>query len=700
MKIEKICLRNFRQYKGQNEIDLSVQPGKNIILIGGKNGYGKTNFLLSLVWCLYGEEMSKIDETFKREVQKDGNYVKFMRSSLNWDAAKAGETAFSVELTFSDIQLPEPFNTTNNKNCICVVKREFQSVNLNDELTVDIIGNTDSLFSTFEDKVNFINDYLIPLEAAKFVFFDAENIASWAELSTKEEGSIFNDALSKILGLDLYESLIDDLGIYVDGLRKENATAQVGQQIITSERGIDLNKERIEEIEREILSKDTEIQKLKSDVVKYVSFIKTVDGRTPPNISLDELEARRKFLVTKIKDAESRFTEIAEIMPFALAAGKLEETVLHLEDQENTDTLKEQRETLIKKTSEVIERLFNAPPFPEDGDITLAKKMFYADKVKKIVDDIFGQADENTELSFEHEFNKNERDLILETFNVVSKQSVELFEQIINGLYLAKEEFAENERAIKKAESDLEDEEIIEYTNKRSEAERKIDKLSEEKGALINQKETIKKENERLAQNLHILLKKITVSKQKAQKIEKANVYREALEEFVLMQKSKRCRDLEEVIFKEMKVLMHKLTDSEHGAFLAAVKAETLPDNDGIRITLYDKDGISIAKESLSQGEKQIYISSLVKAILSLSIQDYPIFIDTPLGRLDDEHIRKILTYYYPELAEQVVIMATNNEIPPSRFKLMAGNISRAYLLEYERNQTKFKPGYFKSYEN
>jgi DNA sulfur modification protein DndD len=52
MRISRIKLNNFRQFYGQVDIDLMTYDDKNIILVGGKNGYGKTNFLISIVWCL------------------------------------------------------------------------------------------------------------------------------------------------------------------------------------------------------------------------------------------------------------------------------------------------------------------------------------------------------------------------------------------------------------------------------------------------------------------------------------------------------------------------------------------------------------------------------------------------------------------------------------------------------------------------
>ena len=55
MKIKKIVLYNVGPYVGENvfEIDCNNKD-KNIILIGGKNGAGKTTFFTSLRTCIYG----------------------------------------------------------------------------------------------------------------------------------------------------------------------------------------------------------------------------------------------------------------------------------------------------------------------------------------------------------------------------------------------------------------------------------------------------------------------------------------------------------------------------------------------------------------------------------------------------------------------------------------------------------------------
>ena len=82
MFIKKIILNNFRLYKGKNKIELSPTDDKNIIVVSGKNGFGKTTFLMSLVWCLYGKQMEKVDELYQKEIADKGGYVKYISNSL------------------------------------------------------------------------------------------------------------------------------------------------------------------------------------------------------------------------------------------------------------------------------------------------------------------------------------------------------------------------------------------------------------------------------------------------------------------------------------------------------------------------------------------------------------------------------------------------------------------------------------------
>ena len=272
MKFSNIEINNFRQYYNSVNVDLETNDEKNIIIIGGRNGYGKTNFLLSIVWCLFGDKISQIDENFKKEIQKEKNYSSFMQQSINWTAKKENKTKFSVSIKISDIELPE-LRTLNSNTDSILIKRTFDVASMNETLSIADFASNLEIFDDESDKINFINDYIIPIDAAKFVFFDAEKIAEIANLSIKDEGSFINDALGKILGLDTYETLIEDIEFYINSLKKEGAEKNLQEQIINNEKAIEISEDQINNLEEENAEKLKEIDDLKKKIREYDNLI-------------------------------------------------------------------------------------------------------------------------------------------------------------------------------------------------------------------------------------------------------------------------------------------------------------------------------------------------------------------------------------------------------------------------------------------
>ena len=147
MIIKSIELYNFRIYRGVNKIDLTPIGERNIIIVSGNNGYGKTTFLMSLVWCLYGKNMEKVDELYKKEIDEKGSYSKYIGNSLNTIAAQEGETRFSVSVTFTDVEIP---NTTCTE--ITIVRSYDRATNTSDELKILIDGRESDLFSDKDEE--------------------------------------------------------------------------------------------------------------------------------------------------------------------------------------------------------------------------------------------------------------------------------------------------------------------------------------------------------------------------------------------------------------------------------------------------------------------------------------------------------------------------------------------------------------------
>ena len=699
MKIKSIAINNFRQYFGNVAIDLNTNSKQNIVLIGGKNGYGKTNFLLSIVWCLYGEKIVQIDENFKKEIQKETNYSKFMKQSLNWDAKKNGVEVFSVEIFISGIDFGHFNEAELNTKSEIVIKREYNIQTMEESFSIINKENNIEIFKDDIDKLNFINDYIIPLEAAKFVFFDAEKIASWAELSTKEEGSVLNDALGKLLGLDIYENLKDDMKQYTNNLKKEGANLNIKEQITNTENAIELNKNKIESIDIEVAHNESLIKELKDKIKQYQIFLNQNSTKETQTYNREELYLQKEKLEEKENELSLRFGELSELIPLTMLAGKIEEVIEQLSIQDKILLANEVNLETRRNLEKFVEKLFNQPPEPIDGSMSFKNKVFYSEKAQNLLNDIFLKNDETLNIDYEIDLNNADKDLIINTSEILKHQSKEIIENTIEEFNSVQIQIQEIDKKIKQIDADMQDEIILEYLTRKEEAERKLEKIIASNGGFDNQKDKLLKDNIRLNQKYQTLLQRINVTQHRKKKLEEANKYIEAIQLFIVGQKKIKKNALEKNILNEMQKLMHKLQEKDN-MFIAETKVEILPDNSGLKVTLYDTDGIIIPKKSLSQGEKQIYISSLIKAILQEAIQSFPIFIDTPLGRLDDEHIKNILLYYYPDLSEQVIILATNNEITPKRFKDIQKNVSKAYLLRNFNNKSIFQPGYFQSYEN
>ena len=54
MLLKSITLTDFRNFKGTQSVDFADDPQKNVTVIMGENGSGKTTFAQAFTWCLYG----------------------------------------------------------------------------------------------------------------------------------------------------------------------------------------------------------------------------------------------------------------------------------------------------------------------------------------------------------------------------------------------------------------------------------------------------------------------------------------------------------------------------------------------------------------------------------------------------------------------------------------------------------------------
>jgi DNA sulfur modification protein DndD len=101
-----------------------------------------------------------------------------------------------------------------------------------------------------------------------------------------------------------------------------------------------------------------------------------------------------------------------------------------------------------------------------------------------------------------------------------------------------------------------------------------------------------------------------------------------------------------------------------------------------IDIVLKNARGDEIKKETLSKGEQQMYATALLRGLVEESDIEFPVFIDSPMQKFDEQHAENIVKYFYPNISEQVVIFPLiNKELTEREFNLLSGNIAKTYLI-------------------
>ena len=98
----------------------------------------------------------------------------------------------------------------------------------------------------------------------------------------------------------------------------------------------------------------------------------------------------------------------------------------------------------------------------------------------------------------------------------------------------------------------------------------------------------------------------------------------------------------------------------------------------------------------MSAGESQVYVIALYMSMLQLSNLNIPIIIDTPFGRIDEEHRNNLITSFIKKLNNEIIILSTNEEVVDDLYQNIKENIAEEYTIQNDfSNGTIVKNGYF-----
>lgn len=205
MLLKKLTLKDFRQFKGTQEIIFSPDREQNVTIIVGENGTGKTTFEQAFTWCLYGETIfSDKNLLCKSTAQKiNPGEEKIVSVILEFIHNNTEYTCKTEQIYYKD-----SYGAIKSKSNLTRVL-EYKGKD----------GQQENIPPTqLEGKINEI----LPKELSSYFFFDGERIGNMSKEIAKGKSKEFPAAVKSLLGLSAFESALNHL----NGVHNQNSVVK------------------------------------------------------------------------------------------------------------------------------------------------------------------------------------------------------------------------------------------------------------------------------------------------------------------------------------------------------------------------------------------------------------------------------------------------------------------------------------------
>jgi DNA sulfur modification protein DndD len=682
--IESLRLVNFGPFYGENQLDFTTKRGEPInVLIGGKNGAGKTHLLRALYLAITG----KTGLSDLKNVEAESGATRFnVEHLLNRKAKREGTDTCNIE-----IKVVRRDSDTGKdrwlKVCHTIKFRPNSPPGW--KFSAESSGSTRPV----EDEEQFakLRDGFLPRHLAKFFFFDAEK---GQNLQLGDEDIV--KGVSRILGLWAFEELEDRMRELALKIQKDNKLTDGSSG---PEQRLAIVNGKMSELQGTIAGLSSQIQFLTDDLVDARARLRGVedDLKTIGAIDPEKLESQReKQMDLKVLERDI-IQKLNAAWGGALPLFLLGRTRVMLDKQLSLERRRRdwegRRETVAPRIPEIKKNIFNAPP--KSCVLATEVRAYYEMQVEEVLKGLFdpppaGVEHVNIFLTETQDSVIKLRELLLLHANT---------DQVV-GLLSDADKVKANldgiEHSIRKA------------TQNAASVVRGA-KLHEERGRLTQeiatQEQTLSQyEADRTSKQAEMielggqettLTQAVQQTKSGQSLILRANQYRSAAEELRKKASSEMRAEINEIVgdlWIEIMGRKHEFTGMEFDSYWNCY--------------LIRKSGgkVNWDDANTSAGQRQVRLVSFYEALRRLAQSVPPLVVDTPLGRLSKEVREHVLTrLYLSDEGHQSIILSTDSEIDPEGplFKKVKKGFGRAYTLvpsgkkDAEDYEVKIEPDYF-----
>ena len=634
MRLLRLEMKNFGPYSGEIKIEFKSKAEKNLWIIWGKNGAGKTHIFQALLWCLYGCEPT-LSKKKQYGTEKDA-----------WE--------FIYGAYFEDQPLPDPYMYVNlfledeskdsGKIIQYLVKRSVSPLSLNpmnpSQIKVDFEVIKDGRKS---DSPSDEIQAMLPLAASQFFMFHGEEIRAMSQKHAEET----HKAIELILEAETFRQGKADL----------KAVAHDIEQDLDDERhrsgGMDDLLELKKKTKERIDSSEIEVVLCRNDITEKKKQLEAIKIELGKNEDSQLLQERLNSLESHLKANEEQREKIVNQRDDLI--NELPSKMI-LSELRKIQVEKEARQLKKEDQERVIAEL--------QGNLKLTKEMVKTDKCKlcgRAVSEQERQHIQQEQKSYEREIlrlkdtlEKDDPSYYQIKVTVAgierSKLNFEQFKTDLDENILAHDEWESQIKDIKKQLTESKSHEVRSLITQR-------DDLLGEIGAIGNKLDNYQKQSEEQKKNLETVLKLIG-DRGKHDNIQK-NLEIQS--------------DLIERCLTAFESVLNCLSDVRRRAIAAYAteifrmltnkpeEYDRIDIDDQFNVSVMNKNNNVVHREDLSTGERLVVALSFILGLKQASEKTAPLVLDTFFAHLDEEHFGNIVKAL-PRFADQIILILTNLE--------------------------------------
>lgn len=307
LNLGKIALNNYRAYRGQTEIELSLDPGKTITVIEGNMGIGKTTILESIYWCLYGEVRGGEGQSSDEGVITNDVFEKIPiggrdETSVEIDLYEGDELRYKIKRAIVFVKDRESDKTKNNP---------ITGGSMPDGITVEEAVEYSERPRRSENWIPITNkasaqekiENIFPKSLSSYFLFDAELLTSFFDSNMEKN---VRNGIVLISGLPIIKRAIKNL----DDTSREIRNGILDVKLTSKLENLNHLKKSVEHAKGEIERWNSERAAVQKKKDELESFLRQYDEDHIKRLQVDSdrYQKDKKDIETRLKTLENEMS--------------------------------------------------------------------------------------------------------------------------------------------------------------------------------------------------------------------------------------------------------------------------------------------------------------------------------------------------------------------------------------------------------